>query len=109
MKLDVIHYKQIACIKDLEVHVYQKLSIFILRCIQVEEATTQVFMIPCLKDLLALIDTSHFVDAATNVDLGVPITSGQLPQLHPFLHQVIIYFLHQAHYEKSNKSINKYT
>ncbi|CAK9235023.1 unnamed protein product [Sphagnum troendelagicum] len=27
------------------------------------------------------------VDVAANVDLGVPITVGQLLQLHPFLHQ----------------------
>jgi len=58
---------------------------------QTEEATEKLHMIPGLENLLSLISSRRVVDAAANVDLGVPITVGQLPQLHPFLHQVQIF------------------
>jgi hypothetical protein len=46
---------------------------------QTEEATEKLCMIPGLEDLLSPISSRQVVDAAANVDLGVPITIGQLP------------------------------
>jgi hypothetical protein len=46
---------------------------------QTEEATEKLCMIPGLEDLLSLISSCQVVDAAANVDLGVPINVGQLP------------------------------